>query len=248
MNVTMFDYTGKGSPDPARSAASILLFTKSTRLNMTPNLLEEIENKPFFTDIFNELKLMANTNPGSWEFVNFSFLIQDVTRAFTHQLVRTRQATYAQQTMRVLEMDKWTYETGPTIKGDIDREVVYDYGMRTIGHCYKELLMQGAKIEDARGLLPTNIHTNICFHINMRNFISLTRKRVSARVQDEYHRVMDACVIEVEKVFPWFYIFYKNDEMKAYKDLQDIILASKLSQEEKTEIYKKLDIIRTGLD
>jgi flavin-dependent thymidylate synthase len=247
MKVTLFDYTGKGSIDPSKAAASVLLFTKSTRLEMTPTLLNEIECKPY-TEIINELKLMANTNPGSWEFVHFTFLIQNVTRAFTHQLVRTRQASYAQQTMRVLEMDKWTYETGPTIKGNSDREVIYNYAMRTIDTCYKELLKNGVKIEDARGVLPTNVHTNICMSINMRNFIALSRKRVSARVQDEYHRVMDAALIEIEKIYPWFYLFYKNDEMKAYTDLQNMIMESNLTPLEKTEMYKKLDIIRSGLD
>jgi thymidylate synthase ThyX len=80
--------------------------------------------------------------------------------------------------------------------------------------------------------------------VNMCNFINLVRKRVSRRVQDEYRNVMDAMIIEVEKVYPWFYLFYKNDAFKARKDLQDIIFENKkLSSEEKLDMVKKLDII-----
>jgi flavin-dependent thymidylate synthase len=245
MNVTLFDFTGNGHIEPARHAANCLLFTKSTRLNLSPDLWVEIKEESS-KEILEELKIMANTNPGSWEFIHFSFLIEGVTRGFTHQLVRTRTASYAQQTMRILKMEKWKYATGPSIKGNSSKESVYDYAMRNIDSCYQELLERGAASEDARGILPTNILTNICMSINMRNFINLTRKRASLRVQNEYRQVMDSMVIEIEKIYPWFYIFYKNDNVKARNDLQNMINENKnLSSEEKTEMIKKLDIIAT---
>lgn len=89
----------------------------------------------------------------------------------------------------------------------------------------------------------------MCMKIDMRNFITLARKRTSGRVQNEYRRVMELSVIEIEKIYPWFHIFYKNDEMKAYKDLIDMIMDNKsLTSDEKTNMYKKIDIIKSGLD
>lgn len=251
MRVTLFDYTGAGTEDPAGRAAAILLFTKSTRLEMRPALLEEYASLSD-GEILSKLKEMANTNPGSWEFIDFSFLIEDVTRAYTHQQVRTRQASYAQQTLRVLDVSKgkgWDYATGPSIESNPTNKKVYEETMTAIDLAYKFLITNGARIEDARGLLPTNILTNICFKINMRNFINLVRKRKSLRVQDEYRKIVDLMLIEVEKVYPWFFIFYKNDQMQAYVDLQNIINECKrLTSEEKMAIYKKLDIIIAGLD
>lgn len=243
MQVTLIDYTGNGHIDPARRAANILIFTRSTRLNMQPSLMAEIEQ--WSEDkIIEELKYMSNTLPSSWEFVYFTFLINDVTRAFTHQLVRTRTASYAQQAMRIVNMDKWTYDIGLTIKGNATRETVYNYAMRCIDSCYQELLQQGVAVEDARGVLPTNIHTNICVSINMRNWINLIRKRSSARIQNEYRKVVDQMIIAVEKVYPWIHIFVKNDELKARSDLQEMIYANKsLTSEEKVNMVKKLDII-----
>jgi flavin-dependent thymidylate synthase len=242
MNVTLIDGTGFGSSDPGRYAANMIAYTRSTRLNMSPGLLAEIQAKEDY-EVLKELQLAAGTIPSSWEFVQFTFIVEKVTRAFTHQLVRTRHASYAQQAMRIVEMKDFEYATGPTLTGQY--KGMYDDIMKDIAETY-EFLIDTAEVapEDARGILPTNILTNICMHINMRNFINLTRKRVSKRVQDEYRSVLDAMIMEVEKVYPWFYLFYKNDGFKARIDLQNMIYENKnLSSEEKVDMVKKLDII-----
>jgi thymidylate synthase ThyX len=157
--------------------------------------------------------------------------------------VRTRTASYAQQAMRIVDMSDgpgWTYGVGTTT---INNER-YVSVMDIIADNYEKLLKEGVRVEDARGILPTNIHTNINMAINMRNWVNLVRKRASARVQDEYHRVVDQMVIEVEKIYPWIYLFVKNDELKARKDLQNMIYDNnKLTSEEKVDMVKKLDII-----
>jgi flavin-dependent thymidylate synthase len=243
MKVTLINYTGCGTSNPGRFAANILVFTKSTRLQMSPGLLEDIAKMTEEEIMFN-LRLMADTNPGSYEFVNLHFLVEGVTRALTHQLVRTRTASFAQQTMRVLNVTGWKYDTGPTIKEDSHRQAVYDYHMRETDLAYKELIKLGADIEDARGVLPTNILTNINMSINLRNWINLIRKRSSGRVGNEYRKMVELMVIEVEKVYPWVYLFVKNDELKARKDLQLMIYDNQaLSPDEKTAMVKKLDII-----
>jgi flavin-dependent thymidylate synthase len=239
MKVTLIDGTGFGSPNPSRYAANMIAYTRSTRLNMSPGLLAEIQAKEDF-EVLKEVQLAAGTIPSSWEFVQFTFVIEKVTRAFTHQLVRTRHASYAQQAMRIVEMTDFEYARGPSV----GEQGLYDDTMAMIAKNYKILIDSGATTEDARGILPTNILTNICMHINMRNFVNLTRKRVSRRVQNEYRNVLDAAIIEVEKTYPWFYLFYKNDAFKARKDLQDMIYENKhLLPEEKVDMVKKLDII-----
>jgi flavin-dependent thymidylate synthase len=245
MMVTLIDFTGKGNLDPARYAANILIYTRSTRLRMHPGLLKEIAEWPH-DKIINELKQMSDTLPSSWEFIHFTFLIEDVTRAFTHQLVRTRTASYAQQAMRIVEMQDFTYDIGPTLINDKDRSDLYIGTMHIIDNSYKQLIKLGARTEDARGILPTNIHTNINMSINMRNLINMARKRTSIRVQNEYKKVIDAMIIEIEHVYPWFYIFYKNDEVRAMRDLQDMInFNDKLSIDEKNAMFKKIDLLRT---
>src|SRR4051812_1016288 len=103
MQVDLIDYTGRGMNDPWY-AASLMIWTKRTRTEISPGGLEEIRSWPEERKL-EELRYMAATVPSSWEMCDFMFLITGVTRAFTHQLVRTRTLSYAQQAMQVLRVD-----------------------------------------------------------------------------------------------------------------------------------------------
>lgn len=208
MDVQLIDFTGAGSEDPARYAATRLVFTKNTRLEMKPGLLAEIEAWPA-ERIEAELDYMANTIPSSWEFVDYTFLITDVTRAFTHQFVRTRTGSYAQQTMRVLDVGGWTYGTGPSIETPVQKDR-YHSTMNAIADAYDQLILDGVKIEDARGVLPTNIHTNIVAKFNLRTMADTARKRASGRTQGEYRAVMEAMKAAVIEVHPWASKFFNR--------------------------------------
>jgi flavin-dependent thymidylate synthase len=241
MKVNLIDYTGKGSADPARSAANLLVFTKNTRLNMTPGLLEDIERWPM-DRITTELEYMANTIPSSWEFIHYTFLITGVTRAFTHQFVRTRTASYAQQTMRVLDVSEgpgWSYLAGPTIDAKKERADIYQDTMGSIAEAYRNLIAAGAAVEDARGVLPTNILTNIAVSMNMRTFVEMVRKRTSPRVQGEYRDVLYQMREAVLAVHPWAHIFINRTADVAARELYDAF--AKMPKEEAMRLSKLLD-------
>lgn len=244
MKVELIDYTGKGSKDPARTAANILVFTKQTRLEMRPGLMEEIEHWP--TDmVIEELKYMANTIPSSWEFINYTFLLNDVTRAFTHQFVRTRTGSYAQQTMRVLDVRGWDYGTGPSIEGNKEIKEQYDGAMAQIADAYKWLIENGAKIEDARGVLPTNIHTNIVAKFDLRTLADLARKRASTRTQGEYREVRQMMLDRVLEVHPWTSLFFNRTFDVAAHELESMINVFRLgTPEQRTQMIKLIDQMR----
>jgi flavin-dependent thymidylate synthase len=239
MEVKLIDYTGAGAADPARHAANVLVFTKQTRLEMNAGLFEEIEGWDW-ERIESELTYMANTIPSSWEFVEYKFLITGVTRGFTHQFVRTRTASYAQQTMRVLNVNGWGYGTGPTVEAHADRKAEYDACMDSIADVYGKLISMGAKIEDARGVLPTNIHTNLVAKFDLRTMSDTARKRASSRTQGEYRDVMEAMKAEVMRVHPWTKLFFERTFDKAAAELEDRL----------TILCKQIgagDIVRTNL-
>jgi len=247
VNVQLIDYTGAGTADPARHAANVLVFTKATRLNMVPNLMDEIAAKSD-EEMAKELEYMANTIPSSWEFVTYTFLINGVTRAFTHQFVRTRTGSYAQQTMRVLDVDGWDYLVGPSIEGDKIKQNAYDFGMVSIDEAYRFLISNGAKIEDARGILPTNILTNIVAKFDLRTFSDTQRKRASSRTQGEYRSVMDAMRAEVIRVHPWASMFLERTFDKAAAELEANIVAicdtNSFPSEAKIQLVKLIDQMR----
>lgn len=223
LEVKLIDYTGAASTDPARYALALLLFVKDTRLEMTPHGFQAKLDLPYQENL-EALKYVVNTIPSSWEFIDYTFMIRNVTRAFTHQLVRTRTASYAQQTMRTLDVTGWDYATGPTIEEDAPRRARYHKVMGEIAAGYEELIAMGAKPEDARGILPTNILTNICMKMNLRTFVDLCRKRGSARTQDEYRHVVEQMKAEALRVHPWLELFLARTVDKAINDLEQMLV------------------------
>lgn len=272
MKVSLIEFTGSGHTDPAHHAAALLAFTKATRLKMSAGGFEEFKKKPM-AELLKELEYMANTIPSSWEFVHYTFMVEGVTRAFTHQFVRTRTASFAQQTLRVLDVSEgrgWEYGTGPTIPqfNDVDGEKdrnrqirgnSYHAGMAVVAEAYKVLIEHGAAIEDARGILPTNILTNIVMDCNMRTFVELVRKRSSSRTQGEYRDVLEGMKEAVRAVHPWIDLFIERTADRAINDLEAMIidlstamsspddLAEYIEGETKTKMIKLLDQLRAQL-
>lgn len=183
-------------------ARELLIFTKSTRLTMSPGLMDEIRAWPEEKKLA-ELEYMANTIPSSWEFVDYVFLIEGVSRAFTHQFVRTRQASYAQQTMRVLNMGEYDYVMTERVGEDACARGLVDIINENIRQAYNHLINMGIPAEDARGILPTNIATNIVAKFNLRTFVDLAKSRTGGRTQKEYQKVLNAMVDAVLAVHPW---------------------------------------------
>lgn len=238
MKVTLLSYT----PD----AAELLLFTKSTRLNLSPGLMEQIrawtpEKKA------QELSYVAQTIPSSWEFVDFTFLIEGVSRAFTHQFVRTRNGSYAQQTLRVLDASNYDYVLTERNKADPVQMSVISKTNTYIQRAYKTLIDSGVAPEDARGILPTNISTNIIAKFNLRTLSELCKSRTGGRTQQEYQGVVGAMADAVLAVYPWAQEFLfpqgrdKFDAIEAFANEQfggDLLTKGKL--------LKIVDAMRKG--
>jgi hypothetical protein len=252
MKVDLIDHTGAGRNDPWYAAA-LLIWTKRTRTEMSPGGLEEILSWPEERKI-EELRYMAATIPSSWEFVDFIFLIRGVTRAFTHQLVRTRTASYAQQTMQVLRMDGWQYFTGPSLERSPRARDRYQATMRDVSRAYSELSdMPGVRTEDARGLLPTNILTNIVVKMNLRTLCDLLRKRASPRNQGakpgyegEWTHVRRMIKEEMVAALPWTEIFLNRTADAVAHDM--FLLLERVQDEQlRTQLTKGVDQLLTNV-
>ena len=186
MKIQLVNYT--------QDAKNLLLFTKNTRLMNEEGAYEEIEN---WTEDKkqDELDYMLQTIKSSWEFIDYTFEIRDVTRAFTHQFVRTRQGSYAQQSQRTVDMSGFDYYTPPRIEADSEAT--------------------GVPAEDARGVLPTNIYTNIVAKFSLRTLHEMAKSRLSPRAQGEYQEVFKLMVKAVVKVHPWAEPFLMPTEWAA---------------------------------
>jgi len=246
MKVTLIDYTGNGNID-AHYAARLLVYTKNTRLEQG----EETRNKiaaMTYDELKPDLDYISKTLRSSWEFVDYTFEIQAVTRAFTHQLVRTRTGSYAQQAQRVVNMGNFSSEMPETVKNNPMATVMWDQCMDVIAKSYQGMQAEGIPNQDCRGLLPTNVHTNIIAKFNLRTMADILAKRKNLRAQGEYADVARAMEAEIMRVHPWAEPFINPDRLKTPaldKLLKDALGdRSPIDRPEVNQALKELDTLK----
>lgn len=190
MKVSLLSFT----PD----ALNLLLKTKNTRLKFDQPPEEWTEAQRM-----EHLEYMRDTIKSSWEFVEYVFRIDGVTRAFTHQLVRTRTGSYAQEAMRVVDASEHPVDIPPKIADNPRHKQIWDAGVGTVMQAYAALLEEGAAPQDARGALPTNITTSIMCKFNLRTLHEMAKLRLCTRTQGEYQDVFRAMRDLVHTEHPW---------------------------------------------
>jgi thymidylate synthase (FAD) len=241
MKVTLVDYT--------QQAARMLVLAKNTRLDMNDDLLEKIGGMDGLA-INEELQYIANTVPSSWEFVHYTFLIQDVSRAFTHQFVRTRTGSFAQQTMRVNDMSDFGFIWPEKIAKakNADARIEVNSALNKIKDAYYLLVNEnGIAPEDARSILPTNISTNILASFNLRSLSDLIKSRSGGRTQKEYRAVVKAMADAVQEVHPWAEKFFYQKGCDYFAEIEEF--AEKEYGDDlkkKGELLKIVDKMRKG--
>lgn len=235
MKVSLINYTP--------NAVETLLFTKQTRLGLSAGRWEDICNMPEEEKLA-EIDYIADSIPSSWEFVDYTFCIEGVSRAFTHQFVRNRTGSYAQQSLRVTDASGFDYITGPSIAGDKAMTEMYDAVMEDIKMGYQQLIEGGVPPEDARGVLPTNICTNIVAKYNLRTIADLALSRTGGRTQDEFRRVFDAMIDRILEVHPWAEKFLFKRDRDYWKELERAVAETVPGLLQRGKILKIIDRMR----
>jgi len=191
-------------------ALNLLLRTKDTRLKADDDPATWPEEKKQ-----EHLAYMRDTIKSSWEFVDYTFRINGVTRAFTHQLVRTRTGSYAQEAQRVIDarehkvvmpMSLTQREQNAELTkllAPLSAQGIWDHAVGEMMDGYAQLMDMGVAAQDARGLLPTNITTSIIAKFNLRTLHEMAKLRLCTRTQGEYQNVFRAMRGLVIGVHPW---------------------------------------------
>ena len=183
---------------------------------------------------------MASTIASSWEFVDLIFAINDITRACAQQITRTRQASFAMQSQRVTNMTDVTCHIPESVP--MNSLVLYQLALSSSLTSYEKLVNDGVSLEDARGVLPMNVHCNLIAKYNFRAWVDLIRARDSLRVQDEYRDVITAMKAEVLAVWPWAATFIEPKPAKAIALMED--LANELPPDQRTRLAKAADLLK----
>jgi thymidylate synthase (FAD) len=139
------------------------------------------------------------------EHASFTFSVEGVSRALTHQLVRHRIASFSQQSQRYVSLDSPTYVVPETVAADPELNALYEETMDTIWEAYRRL---GEKVpaEDARYVLPNGCTTNITVTMNARELLHFFSLRCCNRAQWEIRQMADVMLILCKEVSPTIFM------------------------------------------
>ena len=158
-------------------------------------------------------KIVASGHQSPLEHVKFSFAIQGVSRALTHQLVRHRLASYSQQSQRYVKEKDFDYIIPPSIEHNSQAKNEFEKLMETIQQSYTKLfqllgednLSGETANQDARFALPQAAETKIVVSMNCRELLHFFAHRCCARAQWEIRqlasKMLEICVDKLPAVF-----------------------------------------------
>jgi thymidylate synthase (FAD) len=137
------------------------------------------------------------------EHASFTFSIEGVSRAMTHQLVRHRIASFTQQSQRYVTYDTLEkYVTPKSIIENVKAKEVFDKTVEKISETYQKLLNLGIPKEDARFILPNAAKTNIIVTMNARELRHFFNLRCCARAQWEIREIATEMLKQARKAAP----------------------------------------------
>jgi thymidylate synthase (FAD) len=156
-----------------------------------------------------------------FEHVSYTFLLEGISRALTHQLVRHRIASYSQRSQRYVGHDDFEYIVPPSVVGKKVRTAdgetnAVEYFKNFMEHAsevYSNLLESlGGKGEeakqDARYVLPNAAETKILVTMNARELFHFFGERLCSRAQWEIRAAAEKMLELAREVSPG--IFYKT--------------------------------------
>ncbi|MGD0153807.1 MAG: FAD-dependent thymidylate synthase [Thermacetogeniaceae bacterium] len=192
MHVELIAYTPE--PETTVALAARLCYSARGVTGLRDNLSRsEIES------LLRQLVSVGHLSPA--EHANFTFAIEGVSRALSHQLVRHRIASYSQKSQRYVNEQDFTYITPPSIAASPEAAAVFHTQIARLQEAYREL----AKVvprEDARYLLPNAAETKLVCTFNARSLFNFFRLRCCRRAQWEIRDLAYRMRDEVRQVAP----------------------------------------------
>ena len=215
--VTLLAHT----PDPERTVAF------AAKLCYSSSGIEDLRDGLTPEKISSFVEMLADMGHESpIEHVSFTFGIEGVSRACTHQLVRHRIASYSQKSQRYVTEGQFGYIIPPEIAKDEKVSKLFIEAMEADQKAYDDIaealkekhfktfigkgvdektakrMAEKKAIEDARFVLPNACETKIVVTMNARTLMNFFHHRCCNRAQWEIKAVADLMLKEVSAVAP----------------------------------------------
>ena len=203
------------NPERVVAAAGKLCYSKSDVMNLYQGLDDEATEK--FVDM---LSSIGHESP--IEHAYFTFGIEGISRACSHQIVRHRIASYSQQSQRYVDLqNSFSYIIPAAIKNNEKAKLLYEKSMVADMDTYIEITqtlideytkgvtdskeitsLTKKALEDARFALPNACETKIIVTMNARTLMNFFKERCCNRAQWEIRDVANQMLDIVLDVAP----------------------------------------------
>jgi len=221
------------TPEPEK------VISMSAKLCYSPVGIDKIEENLTDEAVDKFLNMLINLGHESpLEHTSFTFAVEGISRACSHQLVRHRIASFSQQSQRYVKLDQFEYIIPKEIEKIEEAKEIFVEAMKKDQETYDKLVdvlyekhykffiengledkkaknkAEKMAIEDARYVFPNACETKIVFTMNTRSLHNFINHRTCLRAQTEIRELAVLMLIELKKIAP---ILFKNMGPKCVK-------------------------------
>ena len=190
------------TPDPERAIA-----TAARRCYAPVGAAELMETMPEDRVKSVLSTIMKSGHFSTLEHASYTFAVDGVSRALTHQLVRHRIASFNQQSQRYVKYTEGLSVIKPeSVVADAATERVFDDAIAASLEAYAKLLEAGVPAEDARYLLPNAAETKIVITMNVRELLHFFGLRCCNRAQWEIRAMADEMLALAKPTAPYIFM------------------------------------------
>ncbi len=198
MNVELLQYPE--NPERAVATAARLCYApvgaKELMETMSPERVQSVLTT-----------IMKSGHFSTLEHVSYTFAVDGVSRALTHQLVRHRLASFNQQSQRYVKFTEGVNIIKPeTVLSNKEANRVFDEALEAVLEGYQKLLDAGIPAEDARYLLPNAAETKIVITMNIRELLHFFSLRCCNRAQWEIREMAHRMLELVKPTAPYIFM------------------------------------------
>jgi thymidylate synthase (FAD) len=197
MDVRLLYHTPE--PERAIAAAARLCYAPVSAAELLEQMSEKAVRKVLKT-------VISSGHTSTLEHASYTFAIDGVSRAMTHQLVRHRLASYSQQSQRYVSYEAPAFIVPPEVDGDPEARQLFLNACGDAFLAYRALLDGGVAPEDARYLLPNAMETKIVVTMNVRELMHFFELRCCKRAQWEIREVALKMLELAEPTAPYVFM------------------------------------------
>ena len=151
--------------------------------------------------------IMKSGHFSAIEHASYTFAVDGVSRALTHQLVRHRLASFNQQSQRYVTLSGEPEVLTPdTVSEDPELAALFNTAIDVAYNTYQSLLDAGVPAEDARYILPNACTSKIVVTMNIRELLHFFEVRCCRRAQWEIQELGCKMLELVKPTAPYIFM------------------------------------------